>query len=73
MNKPLCSLVLTSAALGSVCRAERVSVEGRHERARRAKYNQQKQSFIEHFTGRTGLLEALDGNWPVPTGRRINR
>jgi len=28
----------------------------------RAKYNEQKQSFIEHFTGQTGLFKALDGD-----------
>jgi GrpB-like predicted nucleotidyltransferase (UPF0157 family) len=28
----------------------------------RAKYQEQKQSFIEHFTGQTGLFKALDSN-----------
>ena len=28
----------------------------------RAKYNEAKQSFIEHFTGQTGLFKALDSN-----------
>lgn len=28
----------------------------------RAKYNEMKQSFIEHFTGQTGLFKALDSN-----------
>ena len=30
----------------------------------RAQYQQQKQSFIEHFTGQTGLFKALDGQEP---------
>jgi len=28
----------------------------------RANYNEQKQSFIEHYTGQTGLFKALDSN-----------
>ena len=28
----------------------------------RAKYNEMKQAFIEHFTGQTGLFKALDNN-----------
>jgi hypothetical protein len=28
----------------------------------RAAYNEAKQSFIEHFTGQTGLFKALDSN-----------
>jgi hypothetical protein len=28
----------------------------------RAKYNEQKRSFIEHYTGQTGLFKALDNN-----------
>jgi hypothetical protein len=28
----------------------------------RAKYNEAKQSFIEHYTGQTGLFKALDSS-----------